>query len=555
MPYSCRLGLSWNTMMLKNIIICTTVTLLLLFFISSNTFASSYSEAISADKNNNHKTSFKLYLDAAEQGDKRAYYRLGSMYKNGLGTTKNLTKGLYWFEKSANNDEADGLWEMALAYDFGKGVKQDISSAMIWYQKLTTIEKRSRALYNMAINYHTGGENFDKNIRKAIVLYELSAQYRKSNYSNYSPEFNLAVIYQKGDKDIYKDLEQAIYWYKKAKDVGVMDAKKPYLQLMEQFKKTHGDTKKYKEMTQSWGFIGTAKKVFLENMFYIYGLYVLLISLIVAFKKYRSSDESEGEKQTILAHQCLRNILLLLTGMIIIYTLFFARGIVKSDMVIVASGVLLILYMFIKPPAPRLGLSVRLGFKNIFFLSLSFFLVHTGYYISERVFVYVADSAQYITSNRNYDEWVPVQAMVISSLTYEQSYTHKTGMGPPKKGKFNVYKFAYSYFVDGIRYQRATCTLEFFDDDELCYKKFYDGQEIDIFYQPGTPEYSTVYKTTSGFWGYLVGFLYVILIVLPLTLIVLSIGALFLVFGAGLVANIVRELSGYHGFMFFRKKG
>lgn len=56
----------------------------------------------------NYDEAIKWYLKAAEQGNAQAQSRLGIIYKEGKGVTKNLSTAKYWLQKAAenNNEEA-----------------------------------------------------------------------------------------------------------------------------------------------------------------------------------------------------------------------------------------------------------------------------------------------------------------------------------------------------------------------------------------------------------------------------------------------------------------
>ena len=49
----------------------------------------------------NYKKAIEWYEKAAEQGDAQAQYNLGSMYYNGQGVDVNYKKAFEWFEKAA----------------------------------------------------------------------------------------------------------------------------------------------------------------------------------------------------------------------------------------------------------------------------------------------------------------------------------------------------------------------------------------------------------------------------------------------------------------------
>ena len=75
-----------------------------------------------------------LELESKGQADDNLYYKLGAMYKNGLGTEIDIPKAIEYFEKSAEN-----MWS---TYQFGRlylfgaeGVEKDKEKAAQWLTK------------------------------------------------------------------------------------------------------------------------------------------------------------------------------------------------------------------------------------------------------------------------------------------------------------------------------------------------------------------------------------------------------------------------------------
>lgn len=66
---------------------------------------------------------------AAEQGHKKAQYRMGRIYSKGYGVAKDHAKAVYWFEKSAAQGHAKSQYRLAKCYMKAKGVKEDKAKA------------------------------------------------------------------------------------------------------------------------------------------------------------------------------------------------------------------------------------------------------------------------------------------------------------------------------------------------------------------------------------------------------------------------------------------
>lgn len=75
-----------------------------------------------------------LELESKGQADDNLYYKLGAMYKKGLGTEIDIPKAIEYFEKSAEN-----MWstyQLGRLYLFGaEGVEKDKEKAAQWLTK------------------------------------------------------------------------------------------------------------------------------------------------------------------------------------------------------------------------------------------------------------------------------------------------------------------------------------------------------------------------------------------------------------------------------------
>ena len=59
-----------------------------------------------ASRKGNYADAVQWYQKAAEQGSSIAQERLGFMYYNGYGVTKDITQAIYWYKKAAAQDDA-----------------------------------------------------------------------------------------------------------------------------------------------------------------------------------------------------------------------------------------------------------------------------------------------------------------------------------------------------------------------------------------------------------------------------------------------------------------
>ena len=86
-------------------------------------------------KTRQYKKCFEGHLDLADKGYPLAECQVGYFYLDGLGVEKDISKALYWTERSANHGDRDGQYNLAWFYEEGIGIDVDIEKAQCWYKK------------------------------------------------------------------------------------------------------------------------------------------------------------------------------------------------------------------------------------------------------------------------------------------------------------------------------------------------------------------------------------------------------------------------------------
>ena len=221
-----------------------------------------------------------LELESMEQADDNLYYKLGSMFKKGLGTDIDMDRAIDYFKRSAEMNNKNGLFEYGKALLIGEHIPQNTDSAVKLLEKAVKL-KNSNAKRFLAIEY-ISGEHLEQDIEKGIALLtecadsgDVIASYRlgkiylqgeimfqnldkaerylllaedneytqyalaklylqeekydiqkavnyfeKSADKNHWASYQLGRIYLFGAKDIERDKEQAIEWFTKSANDG-----------------------------------------------------------------------------------------------------------------------------------------------------------------------------------------------------------------------------------------------------------------------------------------------------------------------------------------------
>ncbi len=71
----------------------------------------------------------------AKQGDAEAQYALALSYELGLGVNQDLMQAFTWYQKSADQDYAKAQYNLGIFYALGKGVEKDIIQSKYWVRR------------------------------------------------------------------------------------------------------------------------------------------------------------------------------------------------------------------------------------------------------------------------------------------------------------------------------------------------------------------------------------------------------------------------------------
>ena len=75
------------------------------------------------------------YNKSAEQGNANAQYALGWMYENGEGVVKDLAMAFRWYKRAAERNHPAAQTNLGWMYENGKGVVKDDVQSVFWYRQ------------------------------------------------------------------------------------------------------------------------------------------------------------------------------------------------------------------------------------------------------------------------------------------------------------------------------------------------------------------------------------------------------------------------------------
>ena len=151
-----------------------------------------------------------LKLESKDQADDNLYYKLGYMFKKGLGTGIDMDKAIDYFKRSAEMNNKNGLYEYGKALLLGEHIPQDKEKAVKLLEKAIKLEninaKRFLALELIS------GEHLDQDIDKGLAMLTECA-----DSGDAFACYKLGKIYFKGDI-VLQDLDKAEKYLLSAED-------------------------------------------------------------------------------------------------------------------------------------------------------------------------------------------------------------------------------------------------------------------------------------------------------------------------------------------------
>jgi TPR repeat protein len=157
----------------------------------------------------------KIRADA-EKGDARSQYLLARAYYYGKGFEKDLTKALFWADKSAAQNYPDAANLISVYYYNGEDTKKNFVESEKWLKKAVALGSL-KAMYNMSLRCHDGtGMKRDDALANQLA--------RAAAVCGYAPAQLLYGRYLVEGIGVAQNLEQAKEWIQAAADNGYRPA-------------------------------------------------------------------------------------------------------------------------------------------------------------------------------------------------------------------------------------------------------------------------------------------------------------------------------------------
>ena len=109
-----------------------------------------------------------LKIESDDMANDDLFYKLGQMFKLGLGTDSDVTKAIEYFKRSAEMNNKNGFFEYGKALLTGEHIPQDTDSAVKLLEKAVKLKNINSKRF-LALEY-ISGEHLEQDIEKGIAL-------------------------------------------------------------------------------------------------------------------------------------------------------------------------------------------------------------------------------------------------------------------------------------------------------------------------------------------------------------------------------------------------
>lgn len=162
-------------------------------------------------------TVINLYKESIKNGNEVSMYSLGKIFDDGNKVDRDYLVAYDYYRMAAEHNHPDAQAELGWMYDKGHGVSRDYYKSAYWY-KLAAENNHVIAIVNLGTHY-MNGNGVECNKEKGFSLYMKAYSLRESDESVSALLWLIGNSYEFGN-GVNKDFQQAIMWYKKARDAG-----------------------------------------------------------------------------------------------------------------------------------------------------------------------------------------------------------------------------------------------------------------------------------------------------------------------------------------------
>ena len=154
--------------------------------------------------------------EAADAGDPKAMFEIGSRYAEGRGVKVDMAKAALWYTQAAKAGLAPAEYRIGNLYEKGTGVDRDIAKAKDWYTKAAE-QGNASAMHNLAVLYAMGADGTTDE-KLAAKWFTKAAELGVKD-----SQYNLGILAAKG-AGMPQNLEESYKWFALVAKTGDRDA-------------------------------------------------------------------------------------------------------------------------------------------------------------------------------------------------------------------------------------------------------------------------------------------------------------------------------------------
>jgi TPR repeat protein len=156
---------------------------------------------------------FATLRSLAEQGDTRAQTNLALRYELGDGVQQDMAQAVAWYRRAAEQGFARAQTSLGYMYDEGRGVSQNWTEARRWYEAAAA-QGDARAQSNLGYMYDAA-RGVQQNYAEAMRLYRLAADQGFAR-----AQVNVGSMFD-GGRGVQQNFSEAVRWYRLGAEQGL----------------------------------------------------------------------------------------------------------------------------------------------------------------------------------------------------------------------------------------------------------------------------------------------------------------------------------------------
>jgi len=167
--------------------------------------ADQFTEALIRISARDYTRAIDILISLANQGNAKAQLKLGRMYSEGKGVSRNHFEAVKWFRRAADQGNSEAEFALGVLYAEGLGVTEDHVLALQWFRRAA--EKGAPHAQNAVGELYLGYQDIPQDYVEAITWFM-----RAARLGDAAALYNLGVRYAFG-QGVRQDNIEAYRWF------------------------------------------------------------------------------------------------------------------------------------------------------------------------------------------------------------------------------------------------------------------------------------------------------------------------------------------------------